>query len=49
MIDELNPWTMAKLKGSFYRAKQDDDQRKIIVQRIVQKSTDFPESDHRAS
>ena len=28
--DELNPWMMAKLKGSCYRAKQGDDQRKNL-------------------
>ena len=39
--DELNPWTMAKLKGSYFEAKQDDDQRKSVVQQIKQKNTDF--------
>ena len=40
--DELNPWMMAKLKESYYQAKQDDDQRKSSVQQMMQKSTDFP-------
>ena len=39
--DELSHWMMAKLKESCYQAKQDDDQRKIIVQHIMQKGTDF--------
>ena len=39
--DELNPWTMAKLKESYFEAKQDDDQRKSVVQQIKQKNTDF--------
>ena len=41
--DELNPWMMAKLKGSCYRAKQGDDHHKSIVQQVLQKSTDFLE------
>ena len=32
---------MAKLSGSYYQAKQDDEPRKGIVQQIMQKSTDF--------
>ena len=39
--DELNSWTVAKLKKSHYQARQEDDQRKSIVQRVVTKSTDF--------
>ena len=39
--DELSPWTMAKLSGSYYQAKQDDDPRKGIVQQIKQKCIDF--------
>ena len=29
------------LQEAFYQAKQDDDQRKSIVQQIMQKGTDF--------
>ena len=38
---EINRWMMVKLKESCYQAKQDDDQRKSIVQQIMQKCTDF--------
>ena len=38
---ELNPWMTAKLKESFSNARQEDDQRKNIVQQVLQKSTDF--------
>ena len=39
--DELNPWMMAKLQESYHQARQEDDQRKSIVQQVMQKSTDF--------
>ena len=32
--DELNPWMTAKLKERYHQAKQEDDQRKSIVQQI---------------
>ena len=37
---ELNPWMMAKLKESHCQARQEDDQRKSVVQQRMQKSTD---------
>ena len=36
--EEVNPWVMTKLRESYY---QEDDQRKGIVQKVMQKSTDF--------
>ena len=39
MNEELNPW-MAKVKESPYQARQ-DNKRKSIVQKVVQRSTDF--------
>ena len=39
--DELNPWTMAKLKESYCEVTQDDDQRERIVQQVMRKSTGF--------
>ena len=39
--EELNPRMMAKLKGSCYQARQEDDQRKSIMQKVMQRSTDF--------
>ena len=39
--EELNPCTMAKLKESHIQVRQDDDQRKSVVQQIMQKSADF--------
>ena len=39
--EDLSSWMMAKLKGSDYQARQEDDQRKSIVQQVVPKSTDF--------
>ena len=38
--EELNPWKMAKLKESYYQARQEDEQRKSIVQKVLQKITD---------
>ena len=37
---ELNPWMMAKLEESYHQARQ-DDQRQSIVQKVMQKCTDF--------
>ena len=39
MSNQRDPW--AKLKDSCYQARQEDDQRKSIVQHTVQGSTDF--------
>ena len=39
--DELNPWTWVKLQGCYYEVRQDEDQRRSIVQKIMQNSTDF--------
>ena len=37
----LNSWMMAKLKESCKQARQEDGQRKSIVQKVKQRSTDF--------
>ena len=39
--DRLNAWTSAKLQECSNEVKQDDDERKKIVQQILQKGTDF--------
>ena len=39
--EELNPWMMAKSRERYDQARQEDDQRKSIVQRVTQRSTDF--------
>ena len=36
-----NPWMVAKLKERYYQARQEDDQRKSIVQQVLRKSADF--------
>ena len=36
--EELNPWMVANLKESFHQARQEDDQRKSIVQKVMQRS-----------
>ena len=41
--EEVNPWVMTKLRKSYYQAGQEDDQRKGIVQKVMQKSTDLLE------
>ena len=35
--DKVNPWMMVKLKESEHEVRQDDDQRKSIVQQIMHK------------
>ena len=47
--DRLNAWTSAKLRECYSEVEQEDEERKSTVQQILQKSTDFPEADHRSS
>ena len=39
--EELIPWMLSKPKVNHCQARQVDDQRKSIVQHVMQKSTDF--------
>ena len=39
--EEYNPWMMSKLKESCYQPRQEDDQRKSIVQQVLARSTDL--------
>ena len=39
--DQLNPWTMAKLKESYLEARHGKDQRKCIVQQVIQRNTNI--------
>ena len=46
--EELDPWMMAKLWESYCQARQENDPRKSTAQKVMKKSTDFVEADHRA-
>ena len=37
----VSPWMLAQRKESYCQARQEDDQRKSIVQQIMHKRTDF--------
>ena len=37
----LNAWTRVKIHECHHEVRQEDDQRKSVVQQILQKSTDF--------
>ena len=39
--EELDPWMMEKLWESYYQARQENDPRKSIAQKVMKKSTDF--------
>ena len=39
--DRPNAWTSAKLRECHNEVEQEDEERKSIVQQILQKSTDF--------
>ena len=39
--NDLNAWTRVKIQECFHEVRLEDDQRKSMVQQILQKSTDF--------
>ena len=47
--EALNTRLTVKLKESYCQARQEDAQCKSIVQKVMQRSTDFFKGNHRAS